>query len=291
MKKFLLFAIVLILGVTNVSARHLKKYKMKHDGITREYYMYMPKGIQENAPLVFILHGYGGRPQDVSYYLMEQADKFKFALCLPQGTEDPEGIPCWNIYYDSQAGMETDDISFISALVPTVQDKFHLSKENTFCMGESNGGDMCYFLCHAKPELFTAVASVVGVLNVSVTKKYSYGPLSLPFMQFHGTKDTISFWEGDMDGSEGFGPWLPVPEAVDYMVKAANCKEKVVYEFPHVRGNRVTQYRYLNGDESKKAGVAKEVWFYVVDGGDHHWESDDMNIGDEIVKFFVRYLR
>ena len=291
MKKYLLLAITLVLSVTSVSAGHLKKYKMKHDGIKREYYMYMPKGIQENAPLVFILHGYGGRPHHVSWYLMEQADKFKFALCLPSGTEDPEGTPCWNLYYDSQAGMKTDDISFIAALVPTVQEKFHLSKENTFCMGESNGGDMTYFLAHAKPELFTAVASVVGVLNVSVTKKHSYGSLSLPFMQFHGTKDTISFWEGDMDGSEGYGPWLPVPEAVDYMVKAANCKEKLVYEFPHVRGNRVTQYRYLNGDESKKPGVAKEVWFYVVDGGDHHWETDDMNIGDEIVKFFVKYLR
>lgn len=291
MKKLILIALTLLFYMTSLSASVLKKYEMNHDGIQREYCMYMPEGIQKNAPLVFIFHGYGGCPDYVSHYLMDQADKYKFALCLPQGTKDPQGTPCWNLYYDSQKGMKTDDISFIAALVPAVQKKFHLSKKNTFCMGESNGGDLCYLLCHAKPYLFTAVASVVGVLNVSVMKKYSYGKNSLPFMHFHGTKDSISFWEGDMDGSEGYGPWLPVPDGVAYMVKAANCKKKEVYEFPHIKGNKVTLHKYLNGDESKKAGVAKEVWFYVVDGGDHHWDTEDMNIGDEICKFFAKYLR
>ena len=291
MKSLLMFAFVWLLGWVTVFAGELEKYAFKHGGINREYRMYLPDGIQENAPLVLVLHGYGGCPEHVSHYLLKQAEKFKFALCLPQGTKDLNGTPCWNMYYDFQKGMKTDDVSFISALVPMVQKKFHLSKENTFCMGESNGGDMCYLLCHAKPELFTAVASVVGVLNVSVMKKYQYGKLSLPFMHFHGTKDSISFWDGDMDGSEGYGPWLPVPEGVAYMVKAANCRNEVVADFPHIKGNRVTLHKYLNGDESKKTGVAKEVWFYVVDGGDHHWDTQDMVIGDEVCKFFFMYLR
>lgn len=291
MRKIILFALAIVLSVTSVSAGHLKKYKMEHDGIKREYFMYLPKGLSEDAPLVFVFHGYGGRPQDVTYYLTEQADKYKFALCLPKGTTDSEGLHCWNIYYDNQKDMKANDISFIEALVPAVQEKFHLSKLNTFCMGESNGGDLCYLLAHAKPELFTAVASVVGVLNVSVINKYEYGPDSVPFMEFHGTKDSISFWEGDMDGSEGFGPWLPVPEAVDHMVKGAGCTYKESYKFPHISGKEVTLHKYTDGTESKKAGVPKEVWFYVVDGGDHNWETEDMIIGDEMCKFFKKYLR
>ena len=32
----------------------------KHQGLSREYYLYTPAGLKEGAPLVLCLHGYGG---------------------------------------------------------------------------------------------------------------------------------------------------------------------------------------------------------------------------------------
>ena len=46
----------------------------KHQGLSREYYLYTPAGLKEGAPLVLCLHGYGGSAANGKVELMEAAE-------------------------------------------------------------------------------------------------------------------------------------------------------------------------------------------------------------------------
>lgn len=69
-----------------------------HKTVEREYLLHSPKSLPDNAPLVFVLHGYRGDTRD---YMAELgmnrvADAHGFAACYPQGAKDFEGTPHWN---------------------------------------------------------------------------------------------------------------------------------------------------------------------------------------------------
>lgn len=63
------------------------------DGLERTYRLYLPEGVPDNAPLVFVLHGYGGNFNLDRYGMNEAADRHGFAVCYPQGVKDGRGKP------------------------------------------------------------------------------------------------------------------------------------------------------------------------------------------------------
>lgn len=133
------------------------------DGLERTYRLYLPEGVPDDAPLVFVLHGYGGNFNLDRYGMNEAADRHGFAVCYPQGVKDGRGKTCWNVGYPFQADMTVDDVSFLCELAGLLQDKYGLSRKNTFCTGMSNGGEMCYLLAYSRPDVFAAVAPVSGL--------------------------------------------------------------------------------------------------------------------------------
>lgn len=72
------------------------------DGLERTYRLYLPEGVPDNAPLVFVLHGYGGNFNLDRYGMNEAADRHGFAVCYPQGVKDGRGKTCWNVGYRSR---------------------------------------------------------------------------------------------------------------------------------------------------------------------------------------------
>ena len=62
----------------------------EHDGINRQYYFYKPENLAENAPLLFVLHGYTSNANSIMSYsnMNSIADQNGFAVCYPQGTSD-----------------------------------------------------------------------------------------------------------------------------------------------------------------------------------------------------------
>ena len=72
-----------------------ERYTMKNQGLEREYYLYRPEGLRSGAPLVIVLHGYGGSALKGKKAMMDVADRNGFAVCYPQGIKDPKGKPGW----------------------------------------------------------------------------------------------------------------------------------------------------------------------------------------------------
>lgn len=87
---------------------------MKYQGLEREYILYLPEGLPDNAPLVLVLHGYGGRAMKGGSAMCKVADREKFAVCYPQGAKDGKDKTCWNVGYPFQEGLKTDDVNFLA---------------------------------------------------------------------------------------------------------------------------------------------------------------------------------
>lgn len=267
-----------------------ERYTMKNQGLEREYYLYRPEGLKAGAPLVIVLHGYGGSALKGKKAMMDVADKNGFAVCYPQGIKDPKGKPGWNVRYPSQEGMKTDDVKFLIALSKELQKRFDLSPKNTFLTGMSNGGDIIYLIAMRAPKAFKAMASIAGLQFNWMETEYSYKH-PLPFMEVHGTQDHTSEWLGDPENKGGWGAYIPVPAAVSRIIAVNGCTEEYVIELPRREGrNQVTLYQFKAGKPAVKGGRPTEVWLYKVEGGDHSWSDKDMDTCSEIWRFFSQWI-
>ena len=264
-------------------------HTMKHGGVEREFYLYRPAGLAADSPLIICLHGYTGSAINGKAGLMDVADRHGFAVCYPQGLQDPKGKSSWNVGYPSQEGMKTDDVDFIVKLSRHVAKEFGLSRENIFLTGMSNGGEMCYLTAQKKPKAFKAIASIAGLTLTNMMPLRYRKPV--PFMEVHGTEDRTSEWTGDPENKGGWGAYLAVPVSISYIVAANGCISETTTRLPLREGrNQVILHHFQGGIPAFKGGPAADVLLYEVIGGNHSWSDKDMDTYEAIWDFFSMYL-
>jgi polyhydroxybutyrate depolymerase len=265
------------------------KHSMKHQGRQREFYLYMPEGLPEGAPVVIGLHGYTGKAENMLPGLLDAADRHGFAVCYPQGLPDPVGKPSWNVGYPSQKGMKVNDIDFMKKLIRHLSSKFGLSRENAFLTGMSNGGEMCYLMSRKSPGTFRAIASIAGLTLADMLSVKYRKPI--PFMEVHGTEDRTSEWTGDPENKGGWGAYLAVPASISCVVAANGCVGETITRLPLRKGhNQVILHHFQNGKPAYKGGPSADVLLYEVIGGDHTWADEDMDTCEAMWDFFSTYL-
>lgn len=259
---------------------------VKVDGHMRRLVMYLPDGVRQGAPVVFVLHGYGAGIWRENP-MVATADRHGFAVCIPEGLRDPQGERSWNVGYPFQAGWQVDDVKALCRMARYVQKRYHLSRENTFLTGMSNGGEMCYLMAYSKQKTFKAVAPIAGLTMAWMYERMD-APRPIPLMEIHGTEDRVSKWTGDMENKGGWGAYLPVPIAIDYWVAKNLCTGEQVERIESIQGQEghpIIKHRYSGST------TGCEVWLYEVVGGVHSWFTSDMDTGEEIWQFFARYIK
>lgn len=284
--KVALLATVLALCSLTANAGQYMEDSLKVDGYMRHWVMYLPDGLQADAPLVVVLHGYGAgiRRENI---MIGPADKHGFTVCIPQGLKDPQGEPSWNVGYPFQQGWKVDDVKALCKIARYVQKRHHLSRTNAFLTGMSNGGEMCYLMAYSKQNTFSAVAPIAGL-----TMLWMYEQLEasrpIPLMEIHGTEDRVSEWTGDLENKGGWGAYLPVPVAIGYWVAKNRCTHEETDSVESLQGplgHPIIKHRYSG------SSTGCDVWLYEVIGGVHSWHTDDIDTGEEIWQFFSRYLK
>lgn len=285
--KHFITVLTLIFAYTISSNAATTLNTIKYQGQEREYHLLIPDNIQPNAPLVIVLHGYGGKAEKMLSLLDKQAEEHGFVLCSPQGLKLPNGKTSWNVGYPVQKGCKDDDIGFVCFLAKKLQAKYKLNPRACFLSGMSNGGEMCYLMAMEKPKAFTAYASLAGLTLSCMPRNYS-SPVA--FMEVHGTEDRVSEWRGDPTNAGGWGEYLSVPLAISHIVSVNDCLSQSIEELP-IKRNKVILHRFSDGKELWKDGPRSEVWLYQVIGGDHSWSHNDIDTGDEIWKFFSRFIK
>ena len=258
---------------------------LRSGGIDRTYTIHLPEKLPPGAPLVIVLHGYGGTADPEAFGMNATADRHGFAVCYPQGERDSRGTSCWNVGYPFQADMRIDDVRFLDDLIRHLHRRYGLSRRNVFCTGMSNGGDMCYLLASQRPELFAALGPVAGFMSVEILRRDATRQ-GVPLFEIHGTEDLTTRWEGDLENRDGWGAYLPIPMAVGYWAAKNKCLRERIDTLPAATGGRqVIAHRYTEGTDGR------EVWLYETVGGTHSWNDTGVDTCEELWRFFERYVR
>ena len=255
-----------------------------HEGVEREYWLHIPDDIEDNAPLVFVLHGYTSGAAIIGSYsgMTQQANLHGFAVCYPQGTDDFGGTPHWNA---NLTISDTDDIGFLSTLAEYLQSEYNLNPEHTFSCGMSNGGFMSYTLACERPDVFKAIASVTGTMSGYDWNNCDPSEV-VPVFQISGLDDDVV----PVDGSiTTFGGWGGAPGAISVNDFWKEKNQTTTEEIITLSQTLDAQY-YRNGVNGN------EVWYYPIESWGHEWPGtwNQFRSGilgaEEIWKFFERVV-
>ena len=276
-------------GSCNDEINFPEYYEFSHDGLDREFYLYRPLDLQDNAPLVFVLHGYSGSANGMIGYsrMNEVADENGFAVCYPNGTSDDSGYNFWNVGYAFHQNEMVDDVDFLSALASHLQREYDLDYQNTYVTGFSNGGDMSYMLACQASDVFRAIAPVAGTMMEEIYTSCDTSPV--PVFEIHGTNDNVTLWLGDMQNNDGWGAYYGTEDVIDFWIENNSCLRSEDINLPNSEndGSYIIHRRYYDCSEDA------EVWLYEVVYGGHDWPGSsgnfDINASAEIWNFFNMY--
>lgn len=302
MKKFLKYTfIIIIIGAlilcctqsfwqSSASARNFSPpkftgtYELEYDynGETREYILYIPEDLPNDAPLVIGMHGYTSSPWVFknNFGWDKLAEQHKFIMCYPQGTYEPfNDYSHWN----ARIPLSTvDDVGFISELSLHLANTYNLDTDRIFATGFSNGGYMAYTLACESPDVFRAVASVSGLMSEYTYKSYNpynlstqkwlmyYPSTPIPVCHIHGTNDLVV----PIDGSEYLKEFVPGLSAQDTIEFWAGINECTQIENKQLTDNASATY-YINPNNNN------QVWYIEYSGWSHYWPSQNYHVNKQ----------
>ena len=250
-----------------------------HDGIEREYILYVPNSYDGTSavPLLLNFHGFGGSGSEFinDADMRAEAEANSFILVYPQGS-CLNGASHWNpCPIDGDNKSTADDVGFVEAMISEISSQYNLDMERIYAAGYSNGGMMAYGLANYKSDLIAAVASVSGtMLNCT-------GPTShpMPVVHLHGTSDGVVSYNGSND-------WNSVQSTLDYWTSFNNTISTPTINTDNTGGMTIEHYSYEQGDNS----VSVEHYKYI--GGDHVWFNEPyqgQNASELVWNFMSKY--
>ena len=250
-----------------------------HDGIEREYILYVPNSYDGTSavPLLLNFHGFGGSASQFinDADMRAEAEANSFILVYPQGS-CLNGASHWNpCPIDGDNKSTADDIGFVETMISEISSQYNLDMERIYAAGYSNGGMMAYGLANYKSDLIAAVASVSGtMLNCT-------GPTShpMPVVHLHGTSDGVVSYNGSND-------WNSVQSTLDYWTSFNNTISTPTINVDTTGGMTIEHYVYGQGDNS----VSVEHYKYI--GGDHVWFNEPyqgQNASNLVWSFMSKY--
>ena len=287
--RILVLVSVIILFVLEAQAQYTI---FNHDGIDRQYIYYEPTELNEQLPLVFVMHGFTGDANGIKNYsnMNDFADQYGFAVCYPRGTEDSEGNRFWNVGYAFHQNETVNDVGFLTELAVYLQDTQGLNPDYTFATGMSNGGEMCYMLACQAYDTFKAVAPVAGMILQVILDECDESP-AIPIFEIHGSQDNVTPLSGDPDNNDGWGAYPSIQSTINYFAEKNECTIVVNGLVPDIDtsdNSFIESEKHLNGINEN------EVWYYKVVGGGHDWPGAwgnmDIEAGQEAWLFFQNYI-
>jgi polyhydroxybutyrate depolymerase len=290
MKYYLSLTILCSLLCFNSEAQQTINASITHDGLTRNYILYVPANYSgtEAVPLLFNFHGYTSNAYDQMWYgdFRGIADTAGFLIIHPQGTEDGTGTTHFNVGW---GGSTVDDVGFTAALIDSISAEYNINQDRVYSTGMSNGGFMSFKLACELSDRIAGIASVTGSI-LPATLNNCNASHSTPIMQIHGTSDATVPYGG------GAGWTEPIVSLVDYWAGFNNCDlTAVVTNMPDINtsdGTTVEKFSYLNGDN------CTEVIHYKVANGSHTWPgtafssagtNHDIDASVEVWNFLSKY--
>ncbi|NRB83135.1 MAG: hypothetical protein HRU49_05095 [Winogradskyella sp.] len=250
-----------------------------HDGLNREYVLYVPNSYDgtTSVPLMLNFHGFGGSASE----FMEEADMRSlaesnvFILAYPQGSCS-EGFSDWNpcpVGEDNKS--EADDFGFVEVLINQISTQYNVDLRRVYAAGYSNGGMMAYGLANYNSELIAAVASVSGTMLDCIGNTSH----PLPVLHLHGTADSVIPYNGN-------NYYNSTQSILNHWINFNNTITTPITSSDNSSGMTIEHSVYNQGDNL----VSVEHYKYI--GGDHVWFNStfqNQNASELIWSFVSRY--
>ena len=276
--------------VFSSTAQQTINASITHDGIERDYILYVPEIYDGStaAPLVLNFHGFGSSASQQMFYgdFRDIADTEGFLLVHPEGTTFI-GNQFWNVGFPGLSS-NIDDVGFTEALIDELATLYAIDLDRVYATGMSNGGFMSFLLACQLSEKIAAVASVTGSMTQDTFDDCN-AQHPTPVLQIHGTEDDVVLYnENNLS--------LPIPDVISYWVDHNNCETTpTTTTLPDVDvsdGSTIEYSVYEDGDN----GITTEHMKVI--GGGHTWPGSVLNLAGtnqdidasmEIWLFFSRY--
>lgn len=181
-------------------------------------FSYMPAGLPDPCPVLVVLHGcsQSAAGYDVGAGWSTLADRFKFAVLLPeqQRSNNPNGCFNWFQREDTQRGQ--GEAASIRQMVATMVANHGADERRIFVTGLSAGGAMASVMLATYPEVFAGGAIIAGLpygaaTNVQQALETMYqcrprpaeawGDLVRQASPHTGPWPRISVWHGGADAT------------------------------------------------------------------------------------------
>ena len=216
-------------------------------------------------PIVFALHGKGGKNTSWVNQLKSFTDSGEFVGIYPQGHLDS-----WNLGTEPS---KADDVAFINSIIKELENYNNLNMNKIYAIGTSNGSGMVNKL-GIHTSHFKAIAPVVSQLMESMPIQDNTKPLSI--FQINGAKDStipidggIAFGHNFLDALKSAELWAINFECALLPQKKIN-NDKTIYTFNGCNDN-------------------KEIKYIRVENGGHNLRPTYPNMFSDIWNFFKRF--
>ena len=258
----------------------------KRQNLNREFYIYIPDGIDttnSQVPLLFSLHGYTSRAiWNLGYTGFQSiAETEKFIVIYPQGTIlASTGETHWNVG-GWTVGSTTDDVDYLSSLIDWAYSEYKIDRNRVYSTGMSNGGFMSYHLACNLSYKIAAVASVTGSMTPQTYNSCSpTHPTAI--LQIHGTADGVVPYYGNSISRA-------IPTVMDYWEEYNDCEQEIINIIDDVNGDGDGGYLYSYNQCLSDVNLR----LYLMTNMGHEWPTNngqnDIIAANEIWYFLKQY--
>lgn len=216
-------------------------------------------------PIVFALHGKGGKNTSWVNQLKSFTDSGEFVGIYPQGHLDS-----WNLGTEPS---KADDVAFINSIIKELENYNNLNMNKIYAIGTSNGSGMVNKL-GIHTSHFKAIAPVVSQLMESMPIKDNTKPLSI--FQINGAKDSTIPIDGGIAFGHNFLDALKSAELWAINFECALPPQKKIM-------NDKTIYTFIGCNDNK------EIKYIRVENGGHNLRPTYPNMFSDIWNFFKRF--
>ncbi len=290
MKYIALFLAIFLMAATPVKAETFQG---------REYLIHISQGVKQPAPLALLLHGGGGRADELRKYTKfhKQAKKYGMSVVYANASDvriwgDGKSRPD----LDKKIGPMPDDTLYLLGLIDHLAEQGIVDPNKVFVAGISNGGTMSMALACKYPDRIAGFAMIATSQppNFHCRARDGQGPAigenplagttpgapagTIPFgsrtppvpaIFFNGTDDPLVPFEGGRVSNkkhDNMGAVLGAKRTLRLWSKRNGCKSKTetnLHNRSRNDGTTVTKVDYNNCDAP--------LQHYIVHGGGHTW--------------------
>lgn len=267
------------------------------DGAWRNYEYHVPPHPVRSSRLVIVLHGDGMTTKSIQTTTGFEFNKLvdntgATIVVYPQGYKN-----YWNDHRKN-ASFETnskriDDVAFIKAIIQRMERRYHTDRNNVFAIGYFKGGNICYKLANAIPDMFKGFAVIGEGLSLKADHDSISVEKPISIMIINDDND-------DVGAPNENGKAFSSEKTIDYWLSLLkrNDKSPLSYIESTVEkaNSTIARYDYHSREKNKRISLLKIVkrgysfpnphvdqWPHIAANMNKH-----INIPETVMQFFYQ---